>query len=763
LSTGPHTPTSSPSALTPQGGQVVPGSGDTGHPADKDYQSKATLSRELSDFLVELSIAMQKHAIYPNGHPLLNVAIDGVMRKISSLLNDRSSLSIGIARRQLIIEGVGTDPSHPLLKELAGRLHKHSLGAIRFEADLTKDELREALGTIATDPGRGAELIGDKALELSEKWTNVKLYPLNYERLELLYDGKDEGGSEARKRRRGGSAKAAQLWVGMARAAMMLDDDAELTDESSNPLVVAEAIDKNRHKEKAYDQVIVGYLLQIADELKQQGKTPDAMELQGRIGEMVKQLSQDTLKKLLHMGGDLTQQRQFLLNASEGMSVDAVLDLIKASNADGKQSISHSMMRLFSKLSKYADSDIDPVRRANAESTVREQMQKLIASWTLDDPNPTAYGKVLQSIASRDRRPSSAPEYTEIEPERILQMGFELAAFGPRFEAALTALVNTGMYGTLLDLLDEAPDRDFADSVWALLDSQDILWQALSETQLDLNVIERIVKRKGLSAVEPILDVAERAKDQKTRDRYYDILLSLGDDVGPSIARRLESARAEQRRELFLLLGRLSSAPRGFDASWALMNTDASIRREAIRLLLKFVETREQAIVAAVGDTDERAVFYGLQAAQEGGCPPRALAVVRQRVSAGDLESSLMTVAIRVLAANDSGAAPSLSGKGRTSVMMKSADVRAAQADGGKKTMDWLINKVVQRSRFLRRMHLKPKSPEMLASLGALAAYWSNVPEVQEIVNLAIKANDPELRKAMGSTRVTAQFKAMAD
>jgi hypothetical protein len=764
LSTGPNSTPTSPSSLSPQSSRPAASPGEPAHAGEADYQSKATLSRELSDFLVELSIAMQKHAIYPAGHPLLNDAIDVVMRKIALLLNQRDSLSIGIARRQLIIEGVGTDPSHPLLKELAGKLHKHSLGALRFSSDLTKDELREALATIGTDPGRGAELIGDKALELSEKWKSVRLYPLNYERLELLYEGKDdEGGAEARAKRRGASAKAAQLWVGMARAAMMLDDDAEMTDESSSPLVVADAIDKNRHKEKAYDQVIVGYLLQIAEELKGQGKSPEAFELQGRISEMVKGLSQDTLKKLLHMGGDLTQQRQFLLNASEGMSTDAVLDLIKASNVEGKQTISHSMMRLFSKLSKYADKDVDPVRRANAESSVREQMQKLIASWTLDDPNPTAYGKVLQTIASRDRRPHTAPEYTEIEPERILQMGFELAAFGPRFEAALTALINTANYAPLLDMLDNAPDKDFADSVWAMLDSQDILWQALSEAQLDLNVIERIVKRKGLSAVDAVLDVVERTTEQKTRDRFYDILLELGDAVGPSVARRLESARGEQRRELFLLLGRLSSVPRGFDASWCLLHTDASIRREGIRLLLKFVETREQAIVAAMTDTDERAVFYGLQAAQEGGCPPRALAIIRQRIAAGDLESSLMTVAIRVLAANDSGAAPQLSGKGRTSVMMKSADVQAAQADGGKKTMDWLIGKVAQKSRIFRRWQLQPKSPEMLASLGALASYWGQVPEVQQILNLAIKSNDPELRKAMGSQRATQKFKAMAD
>jgi hypothetical protein len=738
----------------------VPGLRDAGQ--ESDAPTKAALSRELSDFLIELSIAMQKHAIYPSGHPLLNNTVDGVMRKIVSLLVDRDSLSIGIARRQLIIEGVGTDPNHPLLKELAGRLHKHNLGAVKFSQGLTREELGDALDTIAVDAGRDAQPLGDRATELSEKWANVRLYPLNYERLELLYEGKDAEG-EAHISRRGGSAKAAQLWVGMARAAMMLDENTEMDEKSSNPLVVAEAIDKNRQQEQAYDQVIVGYLLQIADELKKQGGTPEAIELQKRISELVKQLSPETLKKLLHMGGDMGQQRQFLLNASQGMTVEAVLDLVRASATDGRQTISHSMMRLFSKLSKYAETDDDPVRRANAESSVREHMQKLITEWNLDDPNPTAYGKVLQTMATRAKRPESASAYIECEPDRILQMGFELNAAGPRFENALDAMLNSARLEPLLNLLDQAPDKEFAESVWLYIDSRDIVWAALTEARIDFPVLERLVKRKGLSAADPILDVAERTKDQRTRERLLEVLVSLGDAVGPYIVRRIEGARAEQRRELFLILGKLSNIPAGFDVSRFLLHTDAAVRREAIRLLLKFVETREQAIVAAVTDTDERAVFYGLQAAQEGGCPPRAITILHQRISAGDLDSSLMTLAIRVIAAADSGAAPMLGGKGRTSVMMKAADVQAAVAGGGKKTMDWLMNKVAQRSRFLRRLELQSKSPEMLAALGALAAYWNHVPEVQEILNLAIKSNDAELKKAMGAQRVTGKFKAFTD
>jgi len=704
---------------------------------------------------------MQKHAIYPIGHPLLIDAVDGVMRKLGLLLTERQSLSIGIARRQLIIEGVGTDPNHPLLKELAGRLHKHNLGAIKFSHDVTREELGTALATIAEDPGRTNQPVGDRAAELSENWANVRLFPLNYERLHLLYEGTD---TEADERvDRGGNVKAAQLWVGMARAAMMLDDSAELEADKMSPLVVAEAIDK-RQQEQAYDQVIVGYLLQIGEELKKAGGTPEAIELQKRISELVKTLSQSTLKKLLEMGGDAFQRRQFLLNASQGMTVDAVMDLVQAASSDGKQTVSHSLMRLFSKLSRYAETDTDPLRRANAENSVREQMGKLISEWNLDDPNPTAYGRALQQM-SRQKSAASTSPYIECEPERIVQMGMELGTAGPRFDVALDALINSARLELLLDLLDNAPDAHFADSVWQYLDSKDMLWAALSEVRLDFGVLERLLKRKRLSAVDPFLDTAERTKDARGRERLLDTLLILGDDIGPFIVRRIDGARADFRRELFLLLGKLGNVPQGFDISRFLLHTDAGVRREAVRLLLKFVETRDHAIVAGVTDTDERAAFYALTAAQEAGCSARAAGTIRQRIERGDLDSSLMTLAIRALAAADSGSSPQLTGRGRTSQMMRAmsgdADVNASV--NTKKTVDWLVSRVAEKSRFFGRWKLRDKSPEMLAALAALAAYWGQEPEVQAIVSVALKSSDPDIKKALGAQRVTGKFKAMTD
>src|SRR5947207_9881877 len=71
---------------------------------------RATLSRDLADFLIELSIALHKHSMYPEGHPSLAPAAAGLTRRAALLLEDRATISLGVARNQLVIEGVATDP-----------------------------------------------------------------------------------------------------------------------------------------------------------------------------------------------------------------------------------------------------------------------------------------------------------------------------------------------------------------------------------------------------------------------------------------------------------------------------------------------------------------------------------------------------------------------------------------------------------------------------------------------------------------------------
>src|SRR5918993_4047654 len=244
----------------PSTAAVLSPSADAEHGDGADGTS--TLSRELADFLMDLAIAMHKHAIYPPGHPLLDQAVDSVYASLTGLLFNRPALSIGVARRQLIIEGVATDSSHPVLAELAGKLHRHHLGAVKFLPGIGRDELSDMLGVVGLEAQRGAQPLGFQHELMQSRWERAKLFPLSYDRLELLDDedaDADDAGVGIRSMRGG---HAAQLWVGLARAAIASDLSTQPErDDTLEPEAVAQAIDEHG-REQAYDQVIVGYLLQ---------------------------------------------------------------------------------------------------------------------------------------------------------------------------------------------------------------------------------------------------------------------------------------------------------------------------------------------------------------------------------------------------------------------------------------------------------------------------------------------------------------------
>jgi len=217
-------------------------------------KAAVAISRELADFLLELSITLNKHAIYPNKHPLLDLAIYGVANRLALLFDERrESLSIGVARRQLIIEGVATDPYNPVLKELAQRLHKHHVGALKFVRGISRDELAEALAALALDPIRTEKPIGHDLERVGNLWEHVRFFPLTYDRLQLI---EDDGSGEPAGPDQMGAGRATQLWIGLARAALESDTSAASAgreDADDNialePATVARAIDEHQREE----------------------------------------------------------------------------------------------------------------------------------------------------------------------------------------------------------------------------------------------------------------------------------------------------------------------------------------------------------------------------------------------------------------------------------------------------------------------------------------------------------------------------------
>ncbi len=96
--------------------------------------------------------------MYPPGHPSLGPAAERLAARAERLLENRPTIAFGVARHQLIIDGVATDPNQPVLRRLAEDLHRHHLGAISILPGIEADEIASALHTLAEeyDAGEGA-------------------------------------------------------------------------------------------------------------------------------------------------------------------------------------------------------------------------------------------------------------------------------------------------------------------------------------------------------------------------------------------------------------------------------------------------------------------------------------------------------------------------------------------------------------------------------------------------------------------------------
>ncbi len=681
----------------------------------------AALSKELSDFLLEFSIALHKNAIYPPGHPLLENTSEEVKRRLEALLKERDSLSLGVARQQLIIEGVATDDSNPVLRELATRLHKHHLGAVKFTRGVTEDEIVQMLATVSKDTRNLPRPLGLEGPEVLAQWAHIRLFPMTFAQLQLIeeqpgvVDAEDGDAMKAT----GTGSRSAQLWIGLARAALVSElgvqvdpDDAS----SADPKVVAQAIEEHK-RDAAYDQVVVGYLLQIAEEVKQKGGREQAA-LTKRVSQLVGTLSPEALQRLLKMGGDVRQRRKFVADAAKGMDVEAVVDLVKAAASTSGQTISHSMVRMLSKMAVHADAGTAEVRTA-ADGALRDQVSKLIAGWQLEDPNPDGYRLTLERMATEAPVFQSEEHSFPIEPERLLAMGLEIETLGDQVWRSADAMAAQGDLAPLLNLVDNAPAVWMRDALWRHVATPQRLRLQLALDPLPVATLVRVVKRMGTAAADPILDALDEAQDERGQERLIELLASIGAPAGPMILQRLVGMRWALVRPLIALLGKHPEWEAGYDAAHWLAHPDPLVRREALRQQLRTPDGRDAAIVRALADADEATVRLALGAAINS-CPRDAALMLRVRADDQTLSADLRALGIRALASH-----------------------RASD------TASWLVHRVVRMGKVIKRPSLAPKTPELLAALEGLAVHWRDEKVAKEALLLAEASADAEIRGAV--------------
>jgi hypothetical protein len=340
------------------------------------------IAGELVDLLVELSIGVHRFAMYPPGHPSLEGIVGELTRHLAEVLSERGTLAVGVAYQQLVVGGVATDPRHPVLSDLARRLHDHQLGAISFESGITSEEIGGLLSALGREPGPDDPPLGALPSERLPAWPGARLHPVGYDHLRIKEGG--DGGAMDR---------GDQLWLGLAQVSIASDQPlTELPDAST----VAESI-RAHEREPAYDQAVVGYLLQLTEELKAR-PTSEATDIRDRVSKLVRELDEPTLSRLVDLGGDAERRRHFVMDANRALAAESVLKVVRSAASTSQQNISHSMTRLLTKLAAHTRSGNGRVRE-EAESAFRGQIEELMADWSLEDPNPGAYTLSLDAMA----------------------------------------------------------------------------------------------------------------------------------------------------------------------------------------------------------------------------------------------------------------------------------------------------------------------------------------------------------------------------
>jgi hypothetical protein len=675
-------------------------------PTTAGSRTRTALSRELADFLIEFSIVLHKRSMYPAGHPHLNDSADRFVRRMTLLLETRESVTLGVARHRLVIDKVTTDANNALLRDLAHRLHRHRIASVHLARGASLSEIDSLLTALSSDPQRGEGPVGKRLTQIGP-WSHIRLRPLGYDRLALSAPEGDRATSAD------DELTPRDSWVELAQLAMASEAGDDIPE--ADPVAVAQAIGR-KSGEVAYDRVVLGYLARVADEMsRRKGGLHD--QLASRISKLIGALNPETLRRLLEASADGAERRQFVLNASQILAADAVMEVVEAAAQASDQTISHNLLRLLHKLAHHAEQG-RPDIRAEADGALRKNVARLIGDWGLEDPNPSEYNAILEGMVQR-----ASAEFSLInlqvgcDPEVMIKMALELECVGPPVFAAIEELLSRRELVRIASYLQSGPKTSASDTIWRYLATPERLELELVATPLDQEAVAILVERIGSDAAGSLLDRLATAPDRSTRATVMKQLLALGPAVGRLAVMRLPDVPWYVQRNILLLLGRLGTWPEGFSPVPYASSPDARIRREALKLMLDSPEHQVDALTKALADADDGIVKLGLSAALEP-CPPKLLPQLRQIAADPKRPSDTRVLAIRIIARSGTPAALAL-----------------------------LCDVTMHRRRWLWR-RLAPKSPELLAALSGLATYWRNDPAAGDALARALQHSDPDIRAA---------------
>ena len=708
-----------------------------GAPSDRSgADDEPSMAPELSDFLVEFGRLVQKHQVYPVGHPALTqTGLRAAEQAEAALeaLGETRELRITVLRQTLEVEGEGkTRPDNRVCRTVAESLHDRHAAALRVKKGVSEEEMRALGRWLATGEENQEEETGEDGAERSGPRRRMDRDevpdPPKLEHLvvELLpYD--------ALRLRRGEvppddpDAGAEQIWRELAAAVHGREEAEELADSDLESAAVGAAL-----ADRIDDPGVAELVRTMARRVLRRAEPPAGAEEGGqseyaeRLDDVLEQLDDEQLGKLL--GGDSATEedvRALILEAAPHLAPENLERLVRAADDHEYLEISDWLLRVLTKLVRHSGSDGRGVRSA-AERQVRRQVRDLVVHYHGDSPHTASYAAALRRMSQPDAD-ADEPTLSLAPPssERLVLIGVESDCDAdPVLEAWEQHAEGMPLRDRVL-WLAESPEGRLTDRLrQEVLEGEEPLRTLLKEQPPAREAAESVIEWAGEAAIDPLMEILAEAERRQVRRFAFDQLGSLGGAVEEYALERLDDERWYVRRNLLSLLGRVASPPFDLPMERYLEDPHEAVRREAIRLGMLDSEWRDRALEAALSDDDRQTLTVGLAAALEGGYPAR------------------LTRRIAEIARDES-----------RSLSVRRRAVRALGRSGepvARKTLLGLARK--RRWPFFWQYRLRPRSGVVLEALSALEESWSGEAEVDDLLRAARSSDDPEIRDAAGGS-----------
>jgi hypothetical protein len=255
--------------------------------------------------------------------------------------------------------------------------------------------------------------------------------------------------------------------------------------------------------------------------------------------------------------------------------------------------------------------------------------------------------------------------------------------------------------------------------VWDRLVSAGTLRRLTARVPPDFASIDLLLPHLRGEALEPLFDVLVDSDDRHLRRAAFDRLRRTRSEGAARALARLPDDRWYVARNVLALLAEMERLPAECDPLPWLSHEDARVRREALRVALRFDPLRDLALSMGLADSDDRVLRLAVTAAlgrPSPGTTKRLLDLAGHETLADDLRAGVVGALVRASREPD--------------------------------TLDLLLRVASHTARLLRRPLLAPKSQTVLAALAALAEYWPDDPRAAVVLQRAAASPDATMRLA---------------